>query len=107
MKQKSYDTDTLKAIRKSWYSLPPEAVPESKREIYCLRKKAVDMYIDDVKTAEIEKLTGIYPSNLLRHIRKCLVIDNKGEYFGYYALIPGQHCNNKPKNGRFQSLLDK
>ena len=110
MKQKSYDTDTLKAIRKSWYSLPPEAVPESKREIYCLRKKAVDMYIDDARTEDIYKATGIQTGHISEYLRKCLIMDENGKYYVYYALIP--HCRCVPKNiskkkGNFSALLDK
>ena len=88
MKQKTLDLNMLKAVRKEWYPFPEDAIPDNKREAYRMRKKAVDMYIDGAKVNEITRVTGIYASNLLRHIKKCLMLDETGNYYGYYALIP-------------------
>ena len=105
MKQKTLDLNMLKAVRKEWYSLPEDAIPDNKREAYRMRKKAVDMYIDGAKVNEITRVTGIYASNLLRHIKKCLMLDETGNYYGYYALIPDVRFTSQKKAGPFYKLL--
>ena len=39
MKQKTLDLNMLKAVRKEWYPLPEDAIPDNKREAYRMRKK--------------------------------------------------------------------
>ena len=53
MSDKKYDIKYLQSIRKQWYSIPLEIIPEEKREIFINRKKAIDLYIDGEKVHKI------------------------------------------------------
>ena len=82
MANKKYDIDELKLIRSSWNIIPIDAIPEEDRDSFSKRKLAIDMYIDNQKTEDIEKETGFCRTNIIRYLDKCLKIDSNGDYYG-------------------------
>ena len=107
MSDKKYDIKYLQSIRKQWYSIPLEIIPEEKREIFINRKKAIDLYIDGEKVHKIFQITGIQASHITRYMKDCISLDEYGNYYGYYALIPRRRLRGKYEYGLFQSLMKK
>jgi len=107
--QKKYDLDELALIRNTWPDTPVESVPESCRDVFRMRKMAVDLYIDGARMTEIEVITKIARQNILRLVERCCMQTKAGDYYGYTALIPyNVLANNKDsKSGLFQTLLQK
>lgn len=104
---KKMDISFLKACRDKWYDLPEKAVPKEKREKYKARKKAVDMYIDGKKSADIVRETGIGRSHIIELVEKCLKISGEGHPLGYSALIPYSRIEKRSNPKRqFRRLLD-
>lgn len=107
--QKKYDLNELALIRNTWPDTPVEAVPESCREVFRMRKMAVDLYIDGARMTEIEGITKIARQNILRLVERCCSQTDTGSYYGYTALFPYNvlASNKDSKSGLFQKLLQK
>ena len=108
---KKFNLTELQKIRESWQDIPVEAVPESKRKVFSDRKNAVNMYIDGVSGKDIYTATGIRHTHISPMIERCFAINEKGEYYGYSALIPHIKMNNGDSdigtNREFSNLLLK
>lgn len=101
--------------RKKWDKVLIEDVPIKYREIYLNRKKAVDMYIDNIEVARITEETG-YSRNHIRYLFiRCLKVNDDGILYGYRALIPYKRIESlkkldeetQPLAGMFKNLLNK
>ena len=104
---KKLDSPFLKACRDTWYDIPEEVIPEEKRIQYKARKRAVDMYIDDMKTSDIAHETGISRTHIIDLVEKCLQIGDDGFYLGYFALIPNYKGMGSNVNREFNKLLEE
>lgn len=108
-----YDLDELQKVRKQWKEVPMEVVPEKFQKAYEARKKAMDMYIDNVDLKTIENITGVKKMVIMRLLKKCFEIDTNGCYRGYTAVIPYSRsiCNKqdslKKGYGTFSTLLNR
>ncbi len=103
---KKHDLSELREIRCQWYSIPIEAIPESKRKVFEQRREAVDLYIDGVKLSEIFEKTNIDPRLISRYVDKCVKQDADGNYAGYSALIKSKKIVETVE-GKFGKLLSK
>lgn len=83
-----------------------------------MRRKAVDMYIDDASAKEIYEATGIRHNKVSDLIARCIKIDpSTGVQYGYCALIPNKKISNgapiiikdstSKTKGSFRALLLK
>ncbi|MBR5297758.1 MAG: hypothetical protein IKU29_07835, partial [Parabacteroides sp.] len=99
MRMKSHNLSELKEYRNYWSDLQIEFWEEAQKSTYIRRKKAVDMYIDNLSTAEIESETGIKSGNLTKLVSRCLKIDpDTGRQYGYAALIPNRQLTTGTVN---------
>ena len=88
---------------------------EEDKKLYLRRKKAVDMYLDNVKTSDIVKETGFHRNNIVRFVTRCLKLDKNGLPLGYKALIPYKRLKEYKRvdeekekcTGKFNQLLLK
>ena len=53
MASKKHNIYELKNISAEWIDIPIEAIPEKKRAIFEKRKKAINMYINEVHHSDI------------------------------------------------------
>lgn len=89
MRNKKYNIIELQQNRKLWTTIKTELWDEAKKEMFKLRCKAVDMYIDDYSFKDIYSCTGISHDRITRLIARCLEINpSNGMQYGYMALIP-------------------
>lgn len=114
MRMKEYDMKELQYYRDQWYALTPNELPEKFQSNFRVRKKAIDMYIDGSLVETIEKETGVDRKSLYRYLKKVLATDEKGSWYGYYALIPGyrikntDYCEKTNANpGKFTRLIER
>ena len=91
MATKKYDLQELTAMRMEWHHIDTDALGLKAREIYLRRVKAVDMYIDGLKTRDIQACTGYRSHEQFRFVEKALRRDRDGNQFGYAALIPNRN----------------
>ena len=89
---------------------------EEYKKLYLRRKKAIDMYFDNVKISKIVEETGFHRNTIRKFAKRCLMIDEKnGLPFGYVALIPYKRIqkykridDKKEKcTGKFNQLLSE
>lgn len=105
----------------SWSQVLTDKMSESDSLVYLNRKKAVEMYFNNVSHAEIEEKTGIHRNHLIKFIKRCLELDEFGNVWGYRALIPRKRLKayrrkkalsstttdpSPNKNGAFHYLLE-
>ncbi|MBR4085270.1 MAG: helix-turn-helix domain-containing protein [Lachnospiraceae bacterium] len=93
----------LRLNREQWRNVKIDAISEESRNKFENRKKAVDLYIDGVSLKTISELTGISSSEVIRHVRKCMLFDKNMEQIGYAALIPNKQ--NVKTIGKLQKLF--
>lgn len=72
-----------------WPGPKDDTVPESERDLYLRRKKAVVAYLDGTAFSVIANEYGIPKSEVYRLLNRCLTAQHNGTMFGFYALIPG------------------
>lgn len=103
MRTKKYNLLELAEYRKEWDVIKTDLLPEADKGIYDMKKKAVDMYIDDCPAKDILKITGITPNRLPGLIERCILVNpSNGRQYGYSALIP----NKKLKSSSMKSNTD-
>lgn len=115
MRMKSHNLSELKEYRNYWSDIQIEFWEEKQKNTYLRRKKAVDMYINNHSTTEIESETGIKSGNLTKLISRCLKINpDSGRQYGYAGLIPNKVLNIgfkertlKGRKGSFALLLQR
>jgi len=73
---------------KTWRSVNESILPEEKRKKYISNKLAVEMYISGSTYSEIERVTGVKSTSLIRMLKRCMAISSDGFQWGYRALIP-------------------
>ena len=83
MANKKYDIQELNEKRKNWKEPIYDALTREQLEKYLLQKKAIDMYINGVDVLTIQENTGIYHTNYLKLIAKCLRYNELEEELGY------------------------
>ncbi len=116
MRNKKYNLLELQQNRKLWSSIKTDLWDKEKKDIYVMRKKAVDLYIDDIPVTDISKITGMRHNKISKLIERCIKINpNTGMQFGYAALIPNKKVVVNPPNhipnttskskGSFKTLL--
>lgn len=88
-----------------WPSVLITNLDEKDRDIFLKRKKAVDMYLDDIPIKQIVKETGIGKNEPRRLVLRCLTLDKFGNPFGYTALIPNNRIKKSPR--QFSKLLQE
>lgn len=101
--------------RKDWPSVLVDNIPIKNQKIYLNRKKAIDMYFDDVELSKITEETNIERHTITRLAKRCLELDENGEVYGYTALIPYKRIksykrtNNTTEKctGKFDQLLNE
>lgn len=71
-----------------WPRVLIDNLSEENKEIFLVRKKAVDMYFSNKSMEEILKETKIHRNLVRRLVKRCLEIDSTGMPYGYTALIP-------------------
>lgn len=99
MRMKSHNLSELQEYRNYWSDLQIEFWEEEQKSIYIRRKKAVDMYIDNYSTNEIESETGIKSGNLTKLVSRCLKINSDtGRQYGYAGLIPNRQLTSRTIN---------
>lgn len=118
MRGKKYNLLELRRNRETWPTVKTNLWSRDKKNIYDRRKKAVDLYIDDVPAKEIFEETGIKHNKVADLISRCIKINPAtGEQYGYTALIPNKKVTNKAPSkeksstsktkGAFKALLLK
>lgn len=115
MREKRHNLLVLRQNRENWVPLKTDLWPQNKKELYEKRKKAVDLYIDDVPAREIYEETGILHNKIANLVDRCTKINPiTGEQYGYLALTPNKKLNkNAPDKinsiaktkGSFKTLL--
>ena len=93
----------LRSRREGWKDINTLAFPNDKKNLYSIRKKAVDLYIDGMPLKTIESNTGIKPPEIIRLVRRCAETDKSGNQFGYIALIP--HKRSLKSKGMMERLF--
>lgn len=78
----------LRHNRELWANVNVDILPEEARNQYLKRKSAVDLYIDGISLKKIAEETGITSSEIIRLVRKCIVLNDNQTQIGYEALIP-------------------
>jgi putative transposase len=102
----------------TWPSVLIDNLCPEDRNVYTLRKKAVDMYVATNTTVkDILLLTGLDGKNFRRLVKRCLDLDPEGFIWGYRALIPRKRLGNYTRTeklsgyssmtGGFNFLLEK
>lgn len=71
-----------------WPTVLVDNIPSKNRELFLLRKKAVDMYFNNASIQEIVAETGFHRNITRKLVQRCLEIDESGVPYGYTALIP-------------------
>lgn len=89
------DRIILQAEQSEWPSFNPDCLDPDIVATFINRKKAVDMYIGQVKLTIIEDATGIRAQEILRLIDKCFSKDENGECIGYAALVKFKRTKTK------------
>lgn len=105
--QESIDTS-------KWSVVLVDNLPEDRKQIFLLRKKAIDMYFADKPIREISKETNLHRNSITKLAKRCLELDNSGTPYGYNALIPYKRIRkhtmiakkHKGCSGSFSALLD-
>lgn len=73
----------------TWPSVTEDALDsDEKKEKFGAQKKAIQLYFSGEPTQSIQKLTGVWFSDLSRLAKKCLTLASDGRIFGFRALIP-------------------
>lgn len=110
MASKKYNLSDIKDMIGQWPDIPPEAIPENKREQFERRKKAIIMYADGCKGSEIYERTGIQHTHISKMLAKCMQYNENGLVIGFSALIPNLRItsNDTPnKDGNFGKLINE
>lgn len=83
-------------VNELWSSPNIDLLDNELKVKYEARKEAVDLYIEGEKTInEIEQITGINHSEIIRFYKKCLTCYEDGSQVGYYGLIPYKRAKEK------------
>lgn len=102
-----------------WPTVLIDNIAESDRELYLLRKQAVDMYLNNTPIQEIIDATGFHRNITRKLVQRCLELDQFGNPYGYTALIPYKRIKkytrkdevisegNSNYSGAFSQLLEK
>ncbi len=79
---------------------------DTDRDLYLRREKAIILYLkDNCNLKDIQNQTGIAPYTIRRLIKRCFMLDNYGQIWGFRALIPQKHVMNY--NRKKSTSLDK
>lgn len=99
-----------------WKKVLIDNLSSKNKEVFMRRKEAVELYITTEKsTNEIVELTGLHRNEIVRLVKRCLYTDEKGEIYGFTALIPYKRIVNYSRNsindsdkytGAFSLLLE-
>lgn len=89
------DKSVLQAEFATWPSFNPDCVNQDRYDVFMNRKKAVDMYINNIKLSQIEEATGINSPEVIRLVNKCFEKGNDGNCIGYAALIKFKRTKTK------------
>lgn len=86
--------DVLEArqMRETWKEVNIEVLQGENRTKYIKRKQAVDLYIDGLSPKTVAEQTGMSSSEVIRLVRRCMILDENGNSKGYVALIPNKHA---------------
>lgn len=94
MRERKYNLLELRQFRLTWEDIHTELLDDDQKEIFCKRKQAVDMYIDDFPMDKITNITGILRQKISVLVGKCIQIDpNTGRQYGYSALLHYKRLN--------------
>lgn len=93
----------LRQSRDLWNDVNLDVLSENIRQKYLTRKRAVDLYIDGISPSIIVAETGISNSEIIRLVRKCILLDKNQYPIGYAALIPNK--KNVKQTGKLQKLF--
>lgn len=93
----------LRQSRELWHDINIDALSDDTRKKFLSRKKAVDLYIDGVSLTTIVAETGISNSEIIRYVRKCIMLDKEQCPVGYTALIPNKQTVKQI--GKLQKLF--
>lgn len=118
MREKKYNLLELRKSKELWAQVKTDLFTNENKIIYENRKKAVDLYIDDISSEKIYEETGIRHNKLAKLVSRCIKINPEtGMQYGYIALIPHKRIStnipSKTKSstaktkGSFKALLLK
>ena len=93
----------LQENRLNWVELNTSVMDEETRQLYLLRKKVVDMYIDGMKPSEISKIIDFRSPEIIRLVRRCNAPSSDGSTPGYKALLPFKQISSK--TSKFEKLF--
>ena len=86
-----------------WPDLNTDVMDHETSEKFLRKKRAVDLYIDGLAPSKIAELTGVASSEIIRCVKRCASMDNKGIMLGYKALLPYKHASKK--NSKLENLF--
>lgn len=86
-----------------WPDLNTDVMDHEASEKFLRKKRAVDLYIDGLAPSKIAELTGVASSEIIRCVKRCASMDNKGIMLGYKALLPYKHASKK--NSKLENLF--
>lgn len=74
-----------------WKSVTNDQLSSKDCSLYEKRKKAIDMFLSGkISLKEITIITSVKKPEIYRLISRCLSLDDRGEIWGYRALIPNK-----------------
>lgn len=84
---------------KTWPRIDEGALPEKKLSLFLRNRKAITAALAEASYREIQKETGLKPSDVRRLLNRCLQPDGMGKICGERALVPHVHiaCYTRSK----------
>ncbi|WP_455542542.1 hypothetical protein [Intestinibacter sp.] len=116
MKKKIFENEKyIIEDRKNWPTVLADNLSIKDKELYIRRKKAVDMYFDNIDISKIAEVTGFHRNTIRELAKRCTLLDEEGNIYGYKALIPYKRINKYIRkdrgesnySGKFRQLLNK
>lgn len=85
----------------TWPSVLIDNLDPEDRNVYLLRKKAIEIYFSTKMTVkDILLQTGLDDRNLRRLINRCLELDSEGVVWGFRALIPNKRVGKYTRKAK-------
>ena len=72
----------------SWPAFDTSVLSKQLRKVFGARRKAIELYVNNVALTAIETATGVVRSQLYRLLDHCVAPHDDGRVFGWRALVP-------------------
>ena len=72
----------------SWPAFDTSALSKQHRKVFVARRKAIELYLNNVALTAIEADTGVVRCQLYRLLDHCVAPHDDGRVFGWRALVP-------------------